>query len=136
MTGPEERNGAGGLTGLKRLLVAAGAVEGAAGVALAAVAAHAMPSQALENAATMLMVHAGVVAGLALLAAHTGARLARLLCLPAALLALGAGLFAAAVTVRVLAGPGMFGGMAPVGGSLTILGWLALLPAALSGRTR
>ncbi|MGK2284793.1 hypothetical protein [Pedomonas sp. V897] len=125
-----------GLTPVKRLLATVGALEGAAGVALAAVSAHAVPSPALGNAATLLMAHAGVVVALALIAAHAERRLARLLCLPAAILALGAGLFATAVAVRVLAAPEALRGVAPIGGSLTILGWLSLLPAALLGRTR
>ena len=123
-----------GLTVGSRLLMAVGAVEGAAGVALAAVAAHAVPSEALGNAATLLMVHAGMVVALALLAGHIGRR-AWMLRLPAAVIALGAGLFGAAVAVRVLAAPDALGGVAPVGGTLTILGWLALLtPALFAGR--
>lgn len=133
MTGlkPEPEQGLGGFS---RLLVGVGALEGAAGVALAAVSAHAVRSEALGSAATLLMVHAGVVAALALLAARSG-RLGRLLRLPAALIALGAGLFAAAIGLRVLGGVAPPAGMAPLGGTITIVGWLTLLlPALLPGR--
>lgn len=124
------------LGGSLRLLVGVGAIEGAAGVALAAVAAHAVPSQALGSAATLLMAHAGIVVGLALIAARSHRRLARLLTVPAALIALGAGTFGLAVALRVLGGIAPPTGMAPVGGTLTILGWLALLgPVLFGGRT-
>ena len=123
-----------GLAGLSRLLVAVGAIEGAAGVAFAAVSAHAVPSEALGSAATLLMVHAGVVAGLALISTRCEVRLGRLLRLPAALIALGVALFALSIALRVLAGVALPTGVAPLGGSITIVGWLTLLiPAVLSG---
>lgn len=126
--------GAAGLSAASRLLVAVGALEGAAGVALAAVAAHAVRSEALGNAATLLMAHGGVVAALALLAGLLGRR-GWMLRLPVAVIALGAGLFGTAVAVRVLAAPDALGGVAPIGGTLTILGWLGLLiPALFAGR--
>lgn len=123
------------LAGTSRLLVGVGAIEGAAGVALAAVSAHAVPSEALGNASTMLMAHAGVVAALALISGYASPRLARLLRLPAALIALGVALFATAIALRVLGGITPPTGMAPLGGSITIIGWLTLLgPALLGGR--
>lgn len=122
-----------GLAGASRLLVGVGAIEGAAGVALAAVSAHAVPSEALGNASTLLMAHAGVVAALALVAARSAPRLGRLLRLPAMLIALGVGLFATAIALRVLGGITPPTGMAPLGGSITILGWLTLLGPALFG---
>lgn len=123
------------LGGASRVLVAVGAVEGAAGVALAALSAHAVPSEALSSAAMMLMAHAGLVVALALLAARSNRKLAWLLRLPAALIALGVGLFAAAIAMRVLGGVTPPRGMAPVGGTLTMIGWLTLLaPALLPGR--
>ncbi|HEY4547491.1 MAG TPA: hypothetical protein VIG90_13850 [Pedomonas sp.] len=124
-----------GLAGLSRVLVGVGAVEGAAGVALAAVSAHAIPSEALGSAATLLMAHAGIVVALALIAARSGRRMGRFLRLPAALIALGVGLFATAIGLRVLGGVVPPTGMAPLGGSITIAGWLTLLiPALLPGR--
>lgn len=123
-----------GLGGVLRLLVAVGAIEGAAGVALAAVSAHAVPSEALGSAATLLMAHAGIVVALALIAARSNRTLARLLYLPAALIALGVGLFAVAIAMQVLGGMTPPRGMAPLGGTISIVGWLTLLGPALLGR--
>lgn len=124
-----------GFGGASRLLAAVGAVEGATGVALAALSAHAVPSEALGSAAMMLMAHAGLVVALALISARSTPQLGRLLRLPAALIALGVGLFAAAIALRVLGGIAPPRGMAPVGGTLTMIGWLTLLaPALWAGR--
>ena len=124
-----------GFGAASRLLVAVGAIEGAAGVALAALSAHAVPSEALGSAAAWLMAHAGLVVALALIAARSRRKLARLLQLPAALIALGVGLFAVAISARVLGGLTPPTGIAPIGGTLTMIGWLTLLgPALLPGR--
>ena len=124
-----------GLAGLSRLLAGVGALEGAAGVALAAASAHAIPSEALGSAATLLMAHAGIVVALALIAGHCEQRLGRLLRLSAGLIGLGVGLFAVAICLRVLGGVAPPRGMAPLGGTMTMIGWLSLLvPVLLPGR--
>lgn len=134
MTRAEAEQGQ-GLGGVSRLLAVVGAIEGAAGVALAAASAHAIPSEALGSAGTLLMAHAGVVAALALIAGRSEPRLGRFLRLSAGLIALGVGLFAMAICLRVLGGVAPPKGMAPVGGTVTMIGWLSLLiPALLPGR--
>ena len=116
-----------------RLLLATGAGLGGAGVALAAVAAHAVQTPALGTAATMAILHAATGVTLALGSTlPISARTAALLRLSGWTIMLGALLFAGDVALRELAGYRLFPMAAPAGGSLMILGWLSLLlPAAL-----
>src|SRR5690606_42129345 len=93
--------------------------------------AHAHSSEARCSAAMMQRSHAGLVVALALISARSAPQLGRLLRLPAALIALGVELFAAAIALRVLGGIASPRGMAPVGGTLTMIGWLTLLAPAL-----
>ncbi len=113
--------------GLRRevsLIMMIAALQGAAGVSLAAAAAHVDGSAKLATASLFLMVHAGAGLALAALAASTPAanRLAQ------ATFALQAGvtLFAADLALRVLGSGKLFTYAAPIGGSLTILSWLAV----------
>jgi uncharacterized membrane protein YgdD (TMEM256/DUF423 family) len=114
--------------GLRRehaLILLIAALQGAAGVTLAAVAAHVDGSANLATASQFLMVHAG--AGLALAALAAGLTTPRrgLIYATFALQA-GVTLFAADLALRVL-GPGkLFPYAAPIGGTTTILSWLAL----------
>ncbi|MDE2579195.1 MAG: DUF423 domain-containing protein [Hyphomicrobiales bacterium] len=108
---------------------------GAAGVALAAAAAHASADPRLPAAAQMLMVHAGAV--LAVCAFARGTERRKLWGLGAALLVAGPALFSADMAARALAGASrLFPMAAPIGGSLTILGWLCVAFAALADRFR
>ncbi|MTW19014.1 DUF423 domain-containing protein [Rhodoplanes serenus] len=102
---------------------------GAAGVALAAAAAHAAPGAGLDSAAQILLVHAvALLAGSAAVAAGLTWR-------PIAIAALmgfvlGALLFAGDVTLRAFVGHRLFPMAAPTGGSILILSWIALSVAA------
>jgi uncharacterized membrane protein YgdD (TMEM256/DUF423 family) len=107
---------------------------GAAGVVLAAAAAHAKPGMGLGGAAQMLLFHA--VATLGAAALLDPGRLWR----PAALIAvagwlIGALLFSGDVALRAFAGHRLFPMAAPTGGTILILAWLALaVSAAGSGK--
>jgi uncharacterized membrane protein YgdD (TMEM256/DUF423 family) len=101
---------------------------GAAGVALAAAAAHAGGS-GLDSASLMLLVHAAVVAALARPGAGQAAGWPFLVV--AAVLALGASLFAGDLAARAFAGGRLFPMAAPAGGLAMIAGWLALAATAI-----
>ncbi|HMN38997.1 MAG TPA: DUF423 domain-containing protein [Hyphomicrobium sp.] len=108
-------------------LLAGAGLAGAAGVALAAAAAHKIESPALATAASMLMIHAAAVVGIAVLATifpHRG-----FVPSGASMLA-GVCLFAGAVTFHAVTGEHIFPFAAPTGGSLTIASWLALAGCA------
>lgn len=116
------------------LLICAG-LMGAAGVALAAAAAHAAPGQGLDGAAYLLLIHAVALLGVT---ANTPQSLG-----PTGATVVGAGfvfgcvLFSGDVALKVLAGHRLFPMAAPTGGTILILTWLALAVfavAALRGR--
>lgn len=110
---------------ISMLIALIAALEGAAGVALAAAAAHVDASPLLSTASQFLMVHAA--AGLAL-SALVGAEPPHPTGLRAGALALQAGvaLFASDLAARVYLGGKLFAYAAPIGGGLTILAWLGL----------
>jgi uncharacterized membrane protein YgdD (TMEM256/DUF423 family) len=111
------------------------ALHGAAGVAIAAAAAHVDDSALLATASQFLMVHAG--AGLALAALARGEPpSARRLCFATLALQAGVTLFSADLAVRVYGAGRLFPNAAPIGGSLTILSWLAIALWAAVGLTR
>lgn len=104
-------------------------VMGAAGVALAAAAAHAAPGAGLDSAAQILMVHAAALLG------GTAAVAAGLTFRPLALAALigfvlGTVFFAGDIALRTFVGNRLFPMAAPTGGTLLILSWLTLAVAA------
>lgn len=103
---------------------------GAAGVALAAVAAHLAGGAMLATAADFLLFHAAGGAALTARGPAAGRRGTALLA-AASLMIFGAVLFAGDLAMRQLAGTTLLWGTAPVGGTLTILGWLAVAAAAL-----
>jgi uncharacterized membrane protein YgdD (TMEM256/DUF423 family) len=113
---------------ISTLLVLA-SLMGAAGVVLAAAAAHAAPGAGLDGAAYLLLFHAVAVLGAAALVQQG------LLWAPAALVAmagyvLGGALFAGDVSMRAFAGHRLFPMAAPTGGTILILSWLVLALAA------
>ena len=111
------------------MLVAAAGLLGAAGVSLAAVAAHRVESPALATAATMLMIHA--VAGLSIAAVSSGSQHPmRWSILGAAMLA-AVTLLSGEIALHAMAGFHLFPMAAPTGGSLLILGWVAIAVCAL-----
>ncbi|GGF64476.1 hypothetical protein GCM10007301_25350 [Azorhizobium oxalatiphilum] len=116
-----------------RLLLVAGGLFGAAGVALAAVAAH-ITGGSLATGADFLLFHAAALVGLALFAIQLTRGRAPLLVGATAIL-LGTLLFSGDLTARALMEMKLFGGSAPFGGTLMIAGWLMVAFAALRART-
>jgi uncharacterized membrane protein YgdD (TMEM256/DUF423 family) len=106
------------------LIVLAG-LAGAAGVAAAAAASHGAAGPDLSIAAQFLMIHAAVVAAIALSSFEPrGAFLTA-----ASMIFVGLALFSGDLAVRAYGGTRLFPMAAPTGGSLLILGWLALAVA-------
>lgn len=116
-----------------RLLVGCAGLMGAAGVGLAAIAAHAAQGSSLASAAYILLFHAAAVLAGASLIGRSG-----LASLPLKLALLGwvigSALFASDITLRTFEGFPLFPMAAPTGGSTLILAWLALAAAALLGK--
>jgi uncharacterized membrane protein YgdD (TMEM256/DUF423 family) len=114
--------------GLRRehaLIVLIAALQGAGGVTLAAVAAHGDASASLATASQFLMVHACAGLALAALAAALSTPPRGLIYATFALQA-GVSLFSTDLALRAL-GPGrLFPYAAPIGGTTTIVSWLAL----------
>ncbi|MDA9412776.1 DUF423 domain-containing protein [Bradyrhizobium sp. CCBAU 45384] len=113
-----------------RLQLALAGLMGAAGVALAAAAAHGTDASRLASASAMLLFHAtAILAVVALLARgllHGGIGL-----IAAFGFVIGAMLFAGDLTLRQYAGHALFPMAAPTGGTLMILSWLVVTIAAV-----
>lgn len=110
---------------LASLLTTVAALQGAAGVSLAAAAAHVDANPLLATASQFLMIHAA--AGLALAARADGDNPpGRLFAVAALALQVGVTLFSSDLAARVYFGGKLFPYAAPIGGSLTILSWLAI----------
>ena len=118
-----------------RLLILWTGLMGAAGVALAAGAAHLPDAARLTSASTMLLFHAPAALA-ALLLIERGLVQRHLAAVAAAGLALGASLFAGDLVARQYLGAGLFPMAAPSGGTLTMAGWLLLGLSGLLGRRR
>ncbi|MGO8798425.1 MAG: DUF423 domain-containing protein [Roseiarcus sp.] len=116
---------------MQRFISALGALAaliGAGGVALAAAAAHAGGGEMARTAAYFLILHAATLLGLTACARAFAAEaaFARALLLVGADLGIGAIVFSADLADRAFAGSRLFPMAAPAGGSLMILGWLAM----------
>lgn len=110
------------------------ALQGAAGVTLAAAAAHVDASPLLATASHFLMVHAAAGIGLSALLAGS-LPFSGLLAGVALALQAGVVLFSADLSARVFLGGKLFAFAAPMGGGLTIFAWLGIaIWAALSLR--
>lgn len=122
-------------TAVLRLAVVLAGLMGAAGVVLAAAAAHQPDAARLGSASSMLLFHASAVIGAALLTGHGIAQ--RHLGLTATFgFIIGSALFAGDLAMRQYAGHGLFTMAAPTGGTLLILSWLVLaISAAWPRRT-
>ncbi|WP_315724245.1 MULTISPECIES: DUF423 domain-containing protein [unclassified Bradyrhizobium] len=118
------------MTKLWRLLIALAGLMGAAGVALAAKAAHDADASRLATASTMLLFHACALLG-AVALAERGVVHRRIGLVAAFGLVLGPALFAGDLLMRQFTGDRLFPFAAPVGGSLQIASWLVLALAAL-----
>lgn len=122
------------MRGWTTILAALAGLMGAAGVGLAAAGAHLTGSPIVTTAADFLLFHAGLVVALIALATASGRQGAILIA--ASLVALGSILFSGEITLHVLLDVQGLSKVAPVGGSLTILGWLVAsvaMPLALRG---
>jgi uncharacterized membrane protein YgdD (TMEM256/DUF423 family) len=108
-----------------RILAAIAGLMGAAGVALAALAAHRGGGETLTTAALFLILHAGPAFAAALASRHS-ATLAG-----ASLLAAGALLFSTDLALLATLAAHPVPMAAPVGGTLMIAGWLTLCCAAI-----
>lgn len=109
-----------------RILFLLGALCGALGIALSAIAAHREGS--LGTAANMLLVHAPALMVLA------GVRFGRLQRAGAWILVVGLALFCGDIAARAFLGDRLFPMAAPAGGSLLIGGWLLVAVSALVSR--
>lgn len=108
-----------------RILFAAGALFGAAGVALSAAASHG-GSVNVTTAANFLLFHAPALIALSLVAAQS-----RILHIGTAVLLLAVLLFAGDLLARDYLGQRLFPFAAPMGGTGMILGWLMLAVGAV-----
>jgi uncharacterized membrane protein YgdD (TMEM256/DUF423 family) len=115
---------------LLRVLIAIAGLFGAAGVALAAAAAHGADAARLAPASSMLLFHASAIIAAAMLCERNLVHPAIGLAATFGLL-VGTALFAGDLTMRHYAGHGLFPMAAPGGGTLLIASWLLLAVAAL-----
>lgn len=111
-------------TGGSRFLVLMAGLSGAAGVALSAAAAH-RGGAFTGTAASFLLMHAPVFLAVGLLTAN------RMLRTAAIVLLAGLLLFCGDLLARDFLGSRLFPMSAPIGGTLLILGWLAIAASAL-----
>src|SRR3954462_13046776 len=102
-----------------RILVLAGGLVGAAGVALSAPAAH-RGGAFTGTAASFLMMHAPVFLAVGLIGAN------RFLWVASLVLLAGLLLFAGDLVARDFLGSKLFPMSAPIGGTVLIAGWLAI----------
>ncbi len=118
-----------------KILIALAGLMGAAGMALAAAAAHTAPGAALDSAANMLLFHAvAVIAGVALVQQGVVWRPLALIVLAAWVI--GASLFASDIAMRAFAGHRLFPFAAPTGGTILIAAWLTLTGTAICAGLR
>ena len=116
-------------------LVLIAGLMGAAGIALAAAAAHAKSGTGLDSAGYLLLFHAiAVVSGVALL--QQGLLLRSLMLGVLAGWVLGSALFAADIALRAFVGHRLFAMAAPTGGTILILAWIALAASAVLALVR
>lgn len=117
-------------SGFLRFASAFAGLMGAAGVVLAAAAAHMGDAARLGPASNMLLFHAPAVIAAALLTGHGIAQRHLGLTATFSLIA-GSVLFSGDLAMRHYTGGALFPMAAPTGGTLLILGWLVLAIAAV-----
>jgi uncharacterized membrane protein YgdD (TMEM256/DUF423 family) len=118
------------MTAWNSVILGLAGLLGAAGVGLAAVAAHIVDSSLLAMAATFLVLHAAGAAALTARGPAPGPRGFALLA-GATLMVVGAALFAGDLALRALAGTVLLWGTAPIGGTMMIVAWLTVALAAI-----
>ena len=116
-------------TFVSRLMTLFAGLLGAAGVALAAIAAHRVQDPSLATAAHLLVMQAAAVLGVVAVATRCTRPLAWTIA--GALLLAGAALFAGDITLRAFTGNRLFPMAAPTGGSTMIAGWLMVALASV-----
>ena len=104
-----------------RLTLFFAGIIGAAGVILSALAAHGGDTRLLGTASVVCMSQAP-----ALLALHAGFKMIRTAIPASLLIGLGCILFAGDLVFRSRYGSGLFPMSAPTGGTMMILGWVAI----------
>lgn len=109
---------------MQRFLILAAGLVGASGVALLAAASHAGGGN-LQTAASFMLFHAPALLVIGLI----GSR--RVLTIAGLVIFTGIMLFCGDLVLRDLAGERLFLMAAPTGGTLTIIGWLAIAASAL-----
>ena len=114
-------------TGSQRVLLAFAALWGFVGVIMLAAGSHPPQTGLLAHGGELLLFHAAAVIGLLGLTLVTGWRRA----LPMILMLAGSGIFAFEIVLHVTTGVLALGILAPIGGSLAILGWLVLAVGAV-----
>jgi uncharacterized membrane protein YgdD (TMEM256/DUF423 family) len=120
------------MTKAPQIFAALAALLAAAGIAEAAAAAHALPSPLLKTSSEFLLANAvGIVALSAF--AQTTTHASRVLHFGIAALLLGTLLFSGELTSHAIFPRSPLAVIAPVGGSLTILGWLIAAAGLFSG---
>jgi uncharacterized membrane protein YgdD (TMEM256/DUF423 family) len=113
-----------------RIHIFLAALMGAAGVALWAMAAHKPGAASLVTAAHFLLFHAAAVIGTTA-CRKEGLIAERLASLSIAILILGTLLFSGDLVMRSFLQAPLFANAAPIGGTITILGWVLLAVAAV-----
>ncbi|MDX8446596.1 DUF423 domain-containing protein [Mesorhizobium captivum] len=110
--------------GASRILMLAGGIVSAAGVALSAAAVH-RGGAFTGTAASFLLMHAPVFLAIGLIGGNRCLRIASLVLL------VGLLLFSGDLLARDFLGSRLFPMSAPIGGTLLIAGWLAIAVSAL-----
>ena len=124
---------ASGVRILSGLFIVFAGLFGAAGVAGAALAAHVAEGDRLVAiAASMALIHAPALLGLAAILA----RAPRLLGLAGAAMMVGVVLFSGDLAMRASTGASLFANAAPTGGTMLIAGWLLTALAGVAAMFR
>jgi uncharacterized membrane protein YgdD (TMEM256/DUF423 family) len=113
-----------------RLHLLIAGLMGAAGVTLWAMAAHRPGAASLVTVAHFLLFHACAVMGV-IACRKQGLVRNKLANLSVTALILGSLLFSGDIAMRFFLQSPLFASAAPIGGSLTIVGWLMLVVAAM-----
>jgi uncharacterized membrane protein YgdD (TMEM256/DUF423 family) len=114
---------------LPRLALFLAGLIGAFGVGFSALAAHGGDTRLYGAAALVCLTQAPALLGLSI-----GWRLIRTATIASGLIGIGCILFACDVTILARFGHGLFPLAAPTGGTMMILGWLALAAGAFFRR--
>src|ERR1700691_2233193 len=111
-------------------LIGVAALSGAAGVMESAAAAHLISDPLLKTSADFLIVNAAAVIAIATLG---GTQRKTWLLVAATTLLVGSLLFCSELSAHVFLGRRILPMVAPIGGTLTIFGWLTAAVAAFAG---